>query len=56
MTDEKHDPQNTSETSRRDFIAMSVAAGLVAAVGFGVRCRDAGRRDRRHDQNARRHM
>src|ERR1700719_778010 len=33
MTDEIHDPKKTSETSRRDFIAMSVAAGLVAAVG-----------------------
>src|SRR6202166_2451752 len=33
MTDELHDPKKTSETSRRDFIAMSVAAGLVAAVG-----------------------
>src|ERR1700719_1759691 len=33
MTDEIHDPQKPSETSRRDFIAMSVAAGLVAAVG-----------------------
>lgn len=33
MTDEEHDPKKPSDTSRRDFIAMSVAAGLVAAVG-----------------------
>ena len=33
MTDEMQDPKKPSETSRRDFIAMSVAASLVAAVG-----------------------
>jgi carboxymethylenebutenolidase len=33
MSDEKQDPKKTGETSRRDFIAMSVAAGMVAAVG-----------------------
>jgi len=37
MTDEKHDSEKTNESgsdlSRRDFIAMSVAAGIVAASG-----------------------
>jgi hypothetical protein len=37
MTDDKHDAEKlratTSVVSRRDFIAMSVAAGLVAGVG-----------------------
>jgi carboxymethylenebutenolidase len=37
MTDEKHDSQQANESSsdvtRRDFIAMSVAAGVVAASG-----------------------
>ena len=37
MTDEKHDSENlndvTTDMSRRDFIAVSVAAGLVAATG-----------------------
>jgi len=37
MTDEKHDSENlndvTTDISRRDFIAVSVAAGLVAATG-----------------------
>ena len=37
MTDEKHEPEKSEESgsdlSRRDFIAMSVAAGIVAASG-----------------------
>ena len=35
MTTDKHDPENTQtlNVSRRDFIARSVAAGLVAATG-----------------------
>ena len=35
MTTDKHDPENaqTANVSRRDFIARSVAAGLVAATG-----------------------
>jgi carboxymethylenebutenolidase len=36
MTDEKRDPKNlndATDVSRRDFIAMSVAAGVVAAAG-----------------------
>ena len=37
MIDEKHDfetrDEATSDLSRRDFIAMSVAAGIVAASG-----------------------
>ena len=33
MSDGRHDANKPSETSRRDFITMSVAAGLVAAAG-----------------------
>src|SRR5262245_35883310 len=37
MTEEQHDPQeqgeSSSELSRRDFVAMSIAAGIVAAAG-----------------------
>src|SRR5215510_12148152 len=37
MTDEKRDPEerdeSSNELSRRDFVAMSIAAGIVAAAG-----------------------
>jgi len=37
MTDEKHNPQeqdeSSNELSRRDFVAMSIAAGIAAAAG-----------------------
>src|SRR3982750_3690154 len=38
MTTDKHDPQiaRTSNVSRRNFIARSVAAGLVTAAGQSV--------------------
>jgi hypothetical protein len=38
MITDKHDPEHahTANVSRRDFIARSVAAGLVAATGQAI--------------------
>src|SRR3954471_19220575 len=33
MSDEKNTPEDQNELTRRDFVAMSVAAGIVAAAG-----------------------
>ena len=56
QTHDQYDPeQQESDLSRRDFVAMSLAAGVVAAgvPGVGGHAR---RRDERRDQDARRHV
>ena len=45
---------SNDELTRRDFVAMTVAAGIAAAAGTAVS--STGRRDERRNQDARRHL